>query len=238
LAGPAPVVTGLGTAGSAWERLLHRPQAAALAALLALTGGLLTARGLQEQAATAPLPNDSVLAAPPPAAAPASTAPTLAAPPAPRPAGLPRSAPTRLDISAIGVRTTLIRLGLSKDGTVEVPPLASDAPAGWYEHSVTPGEPGAAVILGHVDTARDGPAVFYRLRALKKGADIAVRRADGKTVHFAVTKVASYPKSGFPAEDVYGPVPDPVLRLVTCGGTFDRTRGTYKDNIVVSARLK
>ena len=144
--------------------------------------------------------------------------------------------PTQLDIPAIGVHTRLLRLGLKPDRTVEVPPLDADAPAGWYENSVTPGETGAAVLLGHVDTAREGPAVFYQLGALKIGDQITVRRADGSTVHFAVTRVARYPKSDFPTKQVYGPAAYPELRLLTCGGSFDRHRRSYLDNIVVFAR--
>ncbi|NMO51887.1 class F sortase [Actinoplanes sp. TBRC 11911] len=144
--------------------------------------------------------------------------------------------PTRLDIPSIGVHTRLIKLGLNKDGTVQVPPLDGDAPAGWYGRSAVPGATGPAVILGHVDSARDGPAIFYRLSQLKPGAEVTVRRSDGSTVRFHVTRVARYPKTGFPTEDVYGPIPYPALRLVTCGGSFDRNRGSYRDNVVVSAR--
>jgi sortase (surface protein transpeptidase) len=146
--------------------------------------------------------------------------------------------PTRLEIPAIEVRTALMRLGLHRDGTVEVPPLGADAPAGWYEHSVTPGETGSAVLLGHVDSAREGPAVFYRLGSLEPGDEVRVRRADGGTLVFEVTGVDRYPKSGFPTREVYGPAAYPVLRLVTCGGSFDRKKRTYRDNIVVSARLR
>jgi sortase (surface protein transpeptidase) len=207
--------------------LIERPPAAALAALLALVGGLLTARGVMVASTEdAPVRTQAVV----PSAKPPEKAST------PAKARVARSVPVRLDIPSIGVHTKLIRLGLNKDGTVEVPPLDGQAPAGWYEHSVTPGETGPAVILGHVDSARDGPAVFYRLASLKPGAEVSVRRTDGTTIRFAVTLVARYPKTGFPTTDVYGPTPYPALRLVTCGGSFDRNRGSYRDNVVVSAR--
>jgi hypothetical protein len=240
--------------------LIERPPAAALAVLLALVGGLLTARGV----AAMTKPEPAALAAPTePTAKPAGAAGQAAAGDPARPAapGDPaRSAapgdpvapgdpakttttkakvtgiPTRLDIPSIGVHTRLIKLGLNKDGTVEVPPLDGDAPAGWYTHSAIPGATGPAVMLGHVDSARDGPAVFYRLSQLKPGAEVTVRRSNGSTARFHVTRVARYPKTGFPTADVYGPVPYPALRLVTCGGSFDRSRGSYRDNIVVSAR--
>ncbi|MEV4701700.1 class F sortase [Actinoplanes sp. NPDC049316] len=166
----------------------------------------------------------------------------VAAPPAeekPEPFGAvaeePAGPPTTLEIPAIGVRTPLLRLGLRRDGTVALPPLGADSPAGWYRYGAIPGEPGAAVILGHVDSARDGPAVFYRLRELKPGDLIRVGRAGGGTVVFAVARTAWYRKADFPTDAVYGPVSRPELRLITCGGSYDRFRRTYRDNLVVYA---
>src|SRR5262249_55622183 len=153
------------------------------------------------------------------------------------PAPLEASVPVHLDIPAIRVSTSLMALGLDADGTIAVPPLSRAAPAGWYRYLVTPGEIGPAVILGHVDTARDGPAVFYRLRELRPGDIVTVRRVDGRTARFAVDRVAEYPKSAFPTQEVYGSVGYPALRLVTCGGAFDRVHGEYRGNVVVYATL-
>ncbi|MFC7529878.1 class F sortase [Actinoplanes sp. GCM10030250] len=149
--------------------------------------------------------------------------------------GLPRSEPVRLEIPAIKLRTGLTAVGLNRDGTIEVPPLRANAPAGWYRHSPTPGEPGPSVIIGHVDSAREGPAVFFRVRELRPGDTITVRRTDSTVARFTVTRVASYPKLDFPTSEVYGPVDHPALRLVTCGGSFDRSRGSYRSNVVVYA---
>jgi sortase (surface protein transpeptidase) len=148
------------------------------------------------------------------------------------------SAPVRLVIPAIGVDTSLMSLGLKPDGTVEVPPLKAGAPAGWYRNLRTPGEVGPAVLLGHVDTAHDGPAVFYRLRELRPGDVASVARADGTVAVFVVERVVEVPKTDFPTDDVYGPVGYPALRLVTCGGTFDHVRHEYRGNILVYARLR
>jgi len=194
--------------------------------------------------------------APPPAPklaadvlAPARTAvKTPARTPAPGPSRAPapakvmkkalgRSAPVRLTIPGIDVHTRLISLGLEKDGTVQVPPLKGDAPAGWYRGLSSPGEAGASVILGHVDSAKDGPAVFYRLRDLRPGMKLSVDRADGRTVSFVVRSVARYSKKDFPTSTVYGDRPGAELRLVTCGGSFDALRRSYRDNIVVYAAM-
>jgi hypothetical protein len=165
---------------------------------------------------------------------------TVIAPPA-VPAGgavpdtaLGPSAPVSLDAPAIGVHSSLLHLGLNPDGTVEVPPLDSPQ-AGWYENSPTPGELGPAVILGHVDSARTGPGVFYDLRTMLPGDGITVGRADGTTVAFRVDRVVTYPKNSFPTAAVYGDIDHAGLRLITCGGRFDRSARSYEDNIVVYA---
>jgi sortase (surface protein transpeptidase) len=107
--------------------------------------------------------------------------------------------------------------------------------AGWFTGGAMPGEDGPAVISGHVDSQR-GPAVFYRLRDLRRGDTVRVRRADGRWLAFEVTGSARYAKAQFPTDAVFGPVTGPVLRLITCGGTFDGSSGHYLDNLVVTAR--
>jgi sortase (surface protein transpeptidase) len=146
-------------------------------------------------------------------------------------------APVRLEIPAIGVATPLQRLGRAGDGTVEVPygPDKWDV-AGWYAAGTRPGDPGSAVILGHVDSTA-GPAVFYRLRALRPGDRVEVVRAGGSRVAFTVERVERYPKRRFPTADVYYPTLEPKLRLVTCGGVFDRSTDHYTDNVIAFATL-
>jgi Sortase domain len=142
------------------------------------------------------------------------------------------AAPVALLMPAIGVRTSLIRLGRSASGALQVP--RTTAVAGWYTGSPRPGEIGAAVIAGHVDSYL-GPGVFFRLRLLRHGNLILVRRADGSLVAFRVLQVRLYLKTRFPTAEVYGPAPAAELRVVTCGGTFDPATGSYLSNVVVSA---
>ncbi|MCO1598176.1 class F sortase [Micromonospora sp. RHAY321] len=153
------------------------------------------------------------------------------------PAGLARSAPTSIEIPRIGVNATIMSLGTNPDGTVQVPPLEKADQAGWYEPGASPGETGNAVIVGHVDSAKLGPAVFFDLGSLVPGDTVTVRRADGQPVTFRVDSVKSYPKTAFPTELVYGPNDRPGLRVVTCGGQFDETVRSYPDNVVVFATL-
>lgn len=142
--------------------------------------------------------------------------------------------PTSLAIPAIGVRTRLIKLGLTSSGELQVPPTA--AVAGWYTGSARPGAIGSAVIAGHIDSV-SGPGVFFRLRLMHPGQRVYVRRANGSLAVFEVTAVHSYLKTRFPTEAVYGPQPDAQLRLVTCGGTFDYATGHYLSNVIVYATL-
>ena len=144
------------------------------------------------------------------------------------------SPPVRLSIPAIGVETPLLRLGLEPDRSMEVP--GDFDLAGWFAGGPVPGQPGPAVIAGHVDS-RTGPAVFYRLRELRAGDRIEVTRADGTRLRFVVDSNQSFPKAGFPTGAVFGPTPAAELRLITCAGTFDRARGSYRDNLVVFAHL-
>jgi sortase (surface protein transpeptidase) len=147
-------------------------------------------------------------------------------------APLAAPAPTHLDIPAIGVRSRLERLGQNSDHTVEVP--KNWLRAGWYEDGPAPGEPGAAVILGHVDSPT-GPAVFAGLSRLRRGDRVLVRRADETTVQFIVEHIELYSRSDFPATEVYWPTLRPELRLITCGGRYIRSRGGYQSNVVVFA---
>jgi hypothetical protein len=144
--------------------------------------------------------------------------------------------PRHVDIPAIGVSAAVIPLGLESDGTMQTPKKWGDT--GWYEPGNEPGERGPAVIAGHIDST-SGAAVFYRLRDLRRGNLIRVRRADGSVVRFRVEGLERWPKATFPTRRVFGRTPISTLRLVTCGGSFDSSTGHYLDNtIVYAARVR
>jgi Sortase domain len=150
---------------------------------------------------------------------------------------LRRSMPVAVDIPAIGVHSKLLHLGVSSDGTIQVPSLDTRADeAAWYKYSAAPGQMGTSVIEGHVDTYR-GAAVFFRLGALHPGDSIDVRLADGITAVFRVTGVRQYLKSRFPAKTIYGADGFAALHLITCGGVFDYTTRNYLSSTVVFASL-
>lgn len=150
---------------------------------------------------------------------------------------LPRSLPESVSIPAIGVHAKLLRLGLGRSGAIRVPPLRAHADeAAWYKYSPAPGQLGASVIEGHVDSYR-GPAVFFRLGALRPGDTVDVTLADGITAVFRVTGVRQYPKRKFPSKTIYGAAGYAALRLITCGGSFDYATRSYRSSTVVFASL-
>lgn len=157
--------------------------------------------------------------------------------PAIQTSGLPHSEPVLIEVPAIGVHSELQQVGLTAEHTMEVPAGPHYNDAAWYKHSSTPGSPGPAVIVGHVDSAAQGPSVFFDLSDLRHGDEILVTRADGLVAVFRVDEVGQYPKDGFPTALVYGDTDRAVLRLITCGGVFDGAAGHYLDNVVVYASL-
>ncbi|MBB5118760.1 class F sortase [Streptomyces eurocidicus] len=224
---PGPAKAGRPAAPAGLRRkALRRRQARAgmcfLAVLIALGVGLILLGTRAPAPASPPGPGVG-------ASAPASPGPGTAAP-------MSRSEPVELAIPSLGVSAPVMSLGQEADGTVEVPPIEKDAPAGWYRGSPTPGEAGASVILGHSTVGRYGDGVFFSLGRLRPGATIEVQRADGGTAVFTVRAVEQYAKADFPADRVYRGSGAPQLRLVTCGGPRDTADG-YRDNIVVYADL-
>ena len=140
--------------------------------------------------------------------------------------------PTRLRIPAAGVDTPLERLGRAADRSITLP--SRPELAGWFSGGPRPGQPGPAVIIGHVDWDH-APAVFFRLRHLSPGDLVTVDRSDGSAARFRVTRLEQVAKAEFPTETVYAPDLEPSLRLITCGGDFDRTSRNYLDNVIVFA---
>ena len=143
------------------------------------------------------------------------------------------SRPVSIAIPAVGVDARVVPVGLGSDGAMEVPEVDL---AGWYQLGPRPGERGPAVIVGHVDS-RQGPAVFFRLGQLSQGDRIVVGRDGGAAVAFAVERVERHAKESLPVGRIWNSTSQPVLRLITCGGSFDRSTGHYRDNVIVYAKL-
>lgn len=209
-----------------------RPRVLRWAAAAAVVGALMVYNNLN------PSGPDSALGAPAPVTQGGAAEHVGVTPAAPVDTGLamPRSAPTRVQIPSIGVSAPFTPLHLGADGVLQAPPENNANLAGWYADGPTPGERGDAIVAGHVDT-RTGPAVFFLLSLLKRGATADIERADGSTATFTVDAVRTFAKGDFPDSQVYGDTPDAELRIITCGGAFDRSRQEYKANTVVFAHL-
>ena len=199
-----------------------------VAALMLMAAGLFAAAGVTARD-TVPPNSQLQRVFPPPESGTLAVSASSQAPPRRQ-----MPIPVRISIPAIGLSARVIPLGLNRDRTVEVPTNFSDT--GWFRPGPEPGERGAAVILGHVDSRR-GPAVFYRLRALRRGDVIRIYLRNGSRIRFIVTGAKAVPKTRFPTKLVYAKTGGPGLRLITCGGRFDSSTGHYVDNYIVFAKL-
>ncbi|MFE3645168.1 class F sortase [Streptomyces sp. NPDC059169] len=218
--------------------------------VLAVAGGCLLMHGVHGE--SAPQPTAAQAYDPPTAAPTAAPSGAAVVRPGPRPAGSgspgphhappnhrigpqPRSEPVRLRIPAIGVDAPVTKLGLDKKGALAMPPAGKADYAGWYAKGPAPGEAGAAIVAGHLDSPT-GRAVFYGLGSLRKKKTIEITRRDGRTAVFTVDAAEVYPKKNFPNQKVYRSTAAPQLRIITCGGAFSRSHG-YLGNVVVYATL-
>jgi hypothetical protein len=228
--------------GTPRARRRHRGTEGVAAALLLCAGSAAVVLGVRDQDRAPHLPPAAAVgtpyAEPAPASASASpqarTARNLVA----RARAKRVALPVELRIPAIGVRSTLTRVGLAADGSLEVPQPGPDYDkAAWFDRSPRPGATGPAVIEGHIDGRVNGPSVFFRLAELRPGDRVSVLREDGSVARFVIDAVRSFPKDDFPTLSVYGNTAGPELRLITCGGAFDADRpgGGYLANTVVYA---
>lgn len=165
-------------------------------------------------------------------ATPLAASGSVPAPPVRTAVPVARAVPVRVIIRPIGVNAAVTPEGTDAAGALEMPPLTAQNLAGWWDGGAAPGQDGPAVIAGHVDNA-SGPLVFWNLRLLKPGDTVVTEPGN---LRFTVTRVSQVGKQAFPTDAVYGPTPDPELRLVTCGGTFDATTGHYLSDVIVYAR--
>ncbi|RSM82357.1 class F sortase [Amycolatopsis sp. WAC 01375] len=167
-------------------------------------------------------------------ALPAAQAAAESTPPVVKPFNGTR--PTNVRIPKIGAESSLVTVAIGKDGKMSVPSAKTPMQAAWYRLSPVPGDVGPSILLGHVDGNKQ-PGIFYKLKDVNPGDEVLVDRSDGKSLKFVVEKKDQVPKDQFPEEAVYGNTDKPQLRLITCGGVFDKEEHSYKDNVIVYANL-
>ena len=140
--------------------------------------------------------------------------------------------PATITIPAIGVQAPIVGVGLQADGAMQLP---EPDQVGWYKLGPRPGEGGPAVLVGHLYYRRTGPAVFYHLDKLRPGDEILIGQRGGTTTRFLVGRLERHPKTALPTSRIWTDATRPLLRLITCGGSLDRTTGHYRDNLIVYA---
>jgi hypothetical protein len=141
--------------------------------------------------------------------------------------------PVHLVVPAIGVDHPVVEVGLRPDGGMQVPDDVHEI--GWYVPlGIRPGDPGTAVLAGHVDSRLQGRGAFFDLRALDVGDAIVVVTDTGEQP-WTVTGRTRYPKAELPVERLFATSGEPRLVLITCGGDFDAAGRSYADNVVVFA---
>jgi sortase (surface protein transpeptidase) len=150
------------------------------------------------------------------------------------PAPLAASAPTRVTVPSISAESSLVPTGLQENGSLEVPPVSEPMQASWFDQSPTPGEVGPSIVLGHVNGGGQ-PGIFANLKDVVAGSQVFIDRADGQRAVFEVSRVDTIPKDSFPTDAVYNDTANPQLRLITCGGDYDRSARSYLSNVIVYA---
>jgi len=146
----------------------------------------------------------------------------------------PAPVPERMRIPSLDVDASVVSVGVTGDDDMEVPNDVRDV--GWYRHGPSPGEPGAAVLAGHVDSREQGRGVFFDLRRLDVGSRVVVTDDTGDVQRFEVVARRTYDKPRLPTDTVFSRAGPSQLVLITCGGDFDGEAGSYRENVVVYAQ--
>ena len=153
-----------------------------------------------------------------------------------------KPAPNRLVIPALGVRAPLVAAGaVGRPGsaTLSIPAdihtvawWDGDFSTGRHERVPLPGDPGVALVAGHVDSAAAGPGALYNLGHLQVG-DVVRVTVLGRTTTWRVARPSELtPKTALPRA-LFRSTGPARLAIVTCGGGFDAATGHYLDNVIV-----
>lgn len=147
------------------------------------------------------------------------------------------TAPLRIKIPELDVDSKVVPVGINPDQSMEIP--SNIANIGWYEPGPSPGDPfGSAVLAGHRDGAEAGRGAFYNLGELDRG-DVITLATKSKKLKFSVTRTEILDKRTFAlrSQEIFASDGPGVLTLITCGGDYDRSRGGYQANVIVTAKM-
>lgn len=150
------------------------------------------------------------------------------------PTSVASGSPIRLNIPAIGVDAAVQAVGVLASGHLGVPSNWTDV--AWYRDGPVPGQPGDAVIDGHLDSYT-APAVFWKLSSLRAGDTIEVQLSTGASVDFRVNTLRYVPYQSHDLGGIFSTTGPPSLTLITCGGRWLAAQRVYAERLVVHAEL-
>jgi sortase (surface protein transpeptidase) len=141
--------------------------------------------------------------------------------------------PRMLAIPRLDLKMPITAVTVDDTGAMAVPTRPSEI--GWYTYGPRPGSArGSAVLGGHVDSREYGVGPLVALKQLRRGDDIVITTNRG-TERFRVSTIRLIGKRDLDLPDVFTREGTPLLRILTCGGTYRRSGG-YQANVVVTAR--
>ena len=163
----------------------------------------------------------------PPATSPSPTGPNVNI------RAVKTTTPVRLAIPSIRLDAAVEARGLDAKRNLDTASSPNDV--AWYDMGPAPGQPGNAIINGHVDWWT-GDAVFTRLGRVRVGDLVTVTRADGVVVSFRITSL-QHVAANARIPSLFAASPDATLTLITCAGVWNPLALTNTERLLVQARI-
>lgn len=144
--------------------------------------------------------------------------------------------PMILEVPELGIDSPVVPTTMDDGGSVLVPDDVITT--AWFDGSRRLGaRQGSTVIVGHRDSATQGTGALYGIEELPPGSRVRVTGRGGHPFAYVVQSVEFVDKANLPAEAprIFSREGPPRLVLITCGGEFDPSAGSYLSNVVVTA---
>ncbi len=170
----------------------------------------------------------------PPSASP-SRVPTAKIAPPPVKVPTPVGPPINVSLPSQHASGSVVPIGVDDNEALAIPKDVRTA--GWYQFGPKPGQPGSAVLAGHVDDHLQGVGLFAVIGDLDIGDEVVITDAGHVQRTFRVIAREEWHKTQVPMARLFARTGPPRLVLLTCGGDFDRDTLSYVDNIAVTAEL-
>lgn len=145
--------------------------------------------------------------------------------------------PKEVIIKSLGISANVISVGVDVSGHLETPKNWDEV--GWYSKGSKPSEIGNLLLSAHYDDNYGNPAVFWKLKNIKTGDKVSVLDSYGRIYDYKVTNVFYISINDPDRTGVFEPYKKDaaVMTMITCGGVWSTTAGTYDKRLVVNAEL-